>query len=515
MLVSILPVPFGDASRQWQFEAVRAALEADADAPATVLLGNLGAFSPIQADVLVVRPTGLALGLLLPQAGLLTMPALAAGAWLLDGQPLPGWAGGDNPFAQYEQQLPVAIAWLGEHFGRPVNELPPCVGFALFEAPLTFGPAVEAQLHRAAHDFQLIGEAAQLPARLRQQLAGEVFLDENELLDWGEWLAHEPYVAHSNGIAESRSLAEGLFGNPANFLEQKLRQLWRWLGAEDIPADPPYGAPPLADQQEQARLQQLRQELQAELHQQRQEAATREAARTQELTLLRQQLAQAGPSATEREAEQRAKAALEESLRTARAELAARNSELDARIQQLGQLIGRLQAAPASTAVPALAAGSQPASNITTLPPPPPKIRPAAPARSPRRLRQAERWGLVFLVATGVGAGTWGVVRWTHRPTHQRITTAIPNSQDENSADASAPNEPDTAADSLAQMPAANSDTVATPPTQAEPATFEAPEAATQPAALHVDSAAVIVKPTLLLPGAGADSATAPTSPTP
>jgi len=299
MLVSILPVPFGDAGRQRQYEAIRAAFEAEADAPATVLLGNLGAFSPIQADILVVRPSGLALGILTHQAGQLTIPALAAGPWLLDGQPLPSHAERDNPFAQYQQQLPVALAWLSEHFGLPEAELPPCAGIALFDAPLTFGPAVEAQLHHntAAHDFQLIGDAAQLPARLRQQFDSEAsILTEDELAEWAEYLADELATADELPSAP----------NPTNFLEQKLRQLWRWLGAEDIPADPPYGGPPpdqhLRDQQEQARLQQLRQELQAELHQQRQEAAAREAVRTQELAQLRQQVAQASPSATEREA---------------------------------------------------------------------------------------------------------------------------------------------------------------------------------------------------------------------
>lgn len=522
MLVSVLPVPFGDAGRQRQYEAVLAALEAEANAPATVLLGNLGAFSPIQADVLVVRPTGLALGLCFLQAGLLTVPTLTAGPWLLDGQPLPGRASGDNPFTQYRQQLAVALGWLGEHFGLPADELPPGAGFALFEVPLTFGPEVEAQLHRATHDFQLIGGATQLPARLRQQLAAEPFLDTDELLDWGEWLASEPYVAHQGGVAESQSLAEGLFGNPANFLEQKLRQLWRWLGAEDIPADPPYGAPPpadqhLRDQQEQARLQQLRQELQAELHQQRQEAATREAARTQELTLLRQQLAQAGPSPTERAAEQRAKEAVEESLRTARAELAARNSELDARIQQLGQLIGRLQTAPAGPTGLALAAGSQPASAALTPPTAPPKTRPAAPARSFRRLRQAERWGLVALVAAGVGAGTWGVVRWAQQPAPRPAAMAAPHQPDENNSEGYMPAEPDDMADSLARQPAASSDTLARPTTQNEPTAPEADatEAFAQPGALHVDSATVIVKPTPLLPGAAADSAAVPNSATP
>lgn len=81
----------------------------------------------------------------------------------------------------------------------------------------------------------------------------------------------------------------------------------------------------------------LRHELQAELRQQRPEATAHEATRTQELAQLRQQLTQAGLSATERRAEQQATSALEGELRTARAELAARNRELDTRIQQLAR----------------------------------------------------------------------------------------------------------------------------------------------------------------------------------
>lgn len=397
MLVSILPVPFAEAARQQQFEAVRAALAADANAPPTVLLGNLPAFTGLALDALVVRPQSLALLVLTPRAGRLSIPALAYGGWQLDGQPLPGRAGADNPFAQYQHQLPRVRAWLSEELGVPEAELPPAVGFALFEVPLTFGPGVEAQLHHhaATHDFQLVGGAAQLPGRLSQYQATEVAgLPVEDLLEWGEYLAGEPYVSHTDGIPDTL----------LTLLAQKLRQLWQWLGAEDIPADPPYGGGPtpdtaLRDQQERARLQQLRQELQAELHQQRQEAAAREAARTQELAQLRQQLAQAGPAATERRAEQQAKATLEESLGTARAELATRNQELDARIRQLGQLIGRLQA---NAAGPAIAAGA---------------ARPAAaPARAGHQLRRAERWGLVALVAAGVGVGTWGVVRLVHRP---------------------------------------------------------------------------------------------------
>jgi hypothetical protein len=511
MLVSILPVPFADAGRQRQYEAVLAALEAEADAPATVLLGNLAAFSPIQADMLVVRPNGLALGVLTPQAGQLTILALASGPWLLDGQPLPGYVGGDNPFAQYQRQLPSVLAWVGEQLSFWETALLPSAGLALFEAPLTFGPGVEAQLHRhaATHDFQMVGGATQVPDRLRRLFASsEAVLTEDELLDWADYLLGEPSAAEEPAITP----------NPADFLTQKLRQLWRWLGAEDIPADPPYGGLPpdlhLRDQQEQARLQQLRQELQAELHQQRQEAAAREAARTQELAQLRQQLAQAGPSATEREAEQHAKAALEESLRTARAEFATRNNELDARIQQLGHLIGQLQAAPTAPAASELPTGRRPPGPASPLPKVP-KIRPAAPARRFRRLRQAERWGLVALVASGLGAGTWGVLRWAHHPAKQSVATTSKNNSEENTSEEYTPAEPDDTADSLARMQAASIDTVTALPTQAEPATTETSEAVGQPMPLHIDSTGLSVKPTPLLPGVAADSTAAPTSPTP
>jgi len=417
MLVSVLPVPFSDAGRQRQYEAVLAAFEREADAPATVLLGNLGAFSSSQADILVVRPTSLALGVLVPQAGQLTIPALTHGSWQLDGQPLPDFADADNPFVQYQQQLPEALAWLSEHLGLPEEDLPPCTGFALFEAPLTFGPGVEAQLHRhaAATDFQLVGGAGQFLARLRQLPTASAALNEDELLDWGEYLAREPYVAHEQGVPVSP------FGDLPALLTQKLQQLWRWLGAEDIPADPPYGSAPLLpdpalrDEQEQARLHQLRQELLAELQQQRQEAAAREATRTQELVQLRQQLAQAGQPTAERQAELAAKAALEESLRTARAELMARNQELDARLRQLELLSQQLRTAPA--AVPA-----RPASTPVAVP------RQASGRATPpkvvyRRMQQAERWGLIALALGIVGAGGWSMVRWLHPPQQRPLTT--------------------------------------------------------------------------------------------
>ncbi len=402
MVHSFLPVPFADAARQQLFAAVRAALLAEPGAPATVLLGNLGAFTSIEADALLVRPGGAVLVVLTPQGGRLTMPALAYGAWQLDGLPLPDRPAADNPFEQYRQQRPATLAWLHSQTGHEFADLQ---GIALFAGPLTFGPEVESHLHQhpASADFQLVGGAAHLPMRLRTQEATPAGLPEPALLAWADQLAADLSTARAPDVYL-----------PNNYLEQKLRQLWRWLGAEDIPNDPPYGSERAnpADQQERARLQQLRDELQAELSQQRQEAAARETTRTQELAQLRQQLAQVGLSATERRAEQQATSALEEELRTARAELAARNQELNTRIQQLGRLIVQLQAANKPVPMPAPA---QPARSAATEPRPTPGapvFRAAKPTTpSFRRLRQAERWGVALLVLLGVGVGTWGATR--------------------------------------------------------------------------------------------------------
>jgi hypothetical protein len=504
MVYSILPVPFASAARQRQYEALHAALAADPDAPPTVLLGNLAAFSTIEADALVVRPSGLALVVLTPRGGHLTMPALAYGTWQLDGQPLPGREGADNPFAQYQQQLPTALGWLSEQL--PAEGPLAQVGLALFESPLTFGPEVEAHLHHhpAAQDFHLLAGTAQVPTRLRQLLDSQpVALAEEELLDWADYLAA--------GLPTAGEPTNG--PSPAHYLGQKLRQLWSWLGAEDIPEDPPYGGTPLLpdpalrDQQEQARLHQLRQELLAELAQQRQEAAAREATRTQELAQLRQQLAQAGQSAAERQAEQEAKAALEDSLRTARTELARRNQELDARIGQLGQLIEQLhKPTPAASAEQLISIPrSAPARMATRSTPPKPAYR---------RLQQVERWGLVALATGILGAGGFGLTRWLHQPKGQSLTTAP-----RRAARAYQPAD----AENQASAPVIIYDTLAVPtqpegdlgatrsPLPADDETIATPTLTTSDTPLHVDSTTLISEPAHV--AAPADSTTA--SPTP
>ncbi len=432
MLVSIQPVPFADAGRQQQFEAVAETLRADATGPATVLLGNLGALAPVAVDALLVRPAGVVALFLTPRAGELALPASPARPWLLDGQPLADSLVAGNPLAHYQQQIPLALAWLSEQLGIPVAELPPCAGLALFDAPLTFAADVETNLHRQAeaHDFHLLGGVNSLPSRLPLRSETAV-LNEEELLDWADYLANEPYVAHQHGEPESA----------ADYLAQKLRQLWRWLGAADIPADPPYGGFPVPDlaqrdRQEQARLHQLRQELQAELAQQRRDAAAREAARTQELAQLRQQLAQTGQPAAARQAEQRAQVALEAEMRAARTELAARHRELDARIQELGRLMQQLQAqanakattptfagaSPANTgAAPRQATLAQPRATGTAAK----SARPFLKLSSYRPLRRAERWGVLVMGLTLLGGGTWGVVQLVKQSVgHARLATA-------------------------------------------------------------------------------------------
>jgi hypothetical protein len=515
MFVSLLPVPFADAARQRQFDALEDALRAEADAPATVLLGNLGAWAEFEADALLVRPNCLALFVLTPRAGRLTVPALAYGSWQLDGQPLPGRDGSDNPFLLWQQQLPSAVAWLRAELGPLGEALPPCAGLALFEAPLTFGPEVEAHFtHGTAPDFQLVGGASQVPRRLRELAVLPAAAGAGpDILAWADQLTAE--------LAAPWETADETL--PTNYLTQKLQQLWRWLGAEDIPADPPYGDAPtpathLRDQQEQARLQQLRHELQAELTHQRQEAAAREAARTQELAQLRQQLAQAGLSTTERRTEQQATAVLEEELRTARAELAARHQELDTRIQQLGLLIKQLQAQPQVPSQPAIL--SQPALGAAPTRPPVPSAPPAQRATAPkkssfRRLRQAERWGVVALALAGVGVGTWGMVRLVQPPkarpaapiTHRRSTVsqveegAAPHLVYVVDSTLATPTKPDTTDANLYSVDAEPTAATAAPtPTQAPPK--QAADSTAKPAASA---------PT---PPAAPDSAAGP-SPTP
>ncbi|MBW3129318.1 hypothetical protein [Hymenobacter profundi] len=416
MVHCFLFAPFADAARQRQYEAVCEVLEAEVAAPTTLLLGNLDV-AGIALDAVVVRPRSITALVLEPGSGHLSVPTLEYGAWKLNGQPLPSRAAADNPFDQYQQQQAALAAWLSKELHRPAAELPPLTGMVLFEAPLSFGPEVERQLRHypGAGDFQLLSNAQLLPRRLWQLAHPELLLAEHELLAWADRLTalYQDEDPANEATPATNAEADG-------YWTRKLRQLWGWLGAEDVPADPPYGAPSptsLAEQQqEQVRLEQLRRELQQQLAQQQQTAAARESVQAKELEQLRQQVAQAGQSDAARRAEQQEQA-LEEALRTVRAEAAARNQELDARIQQLGQLLEQLRHStltPAPTPmveVPLTVSAQPQRPSASRTPPPPGRV-----AKSQKLVRLERVALLVLVLLLGLVAGIWGVKHFT-RPT--------------------------------------------------------------------------------------------------
>lgn len=394
MLHSFLLAPFSDSARQEQLEAVEQALHADATLTTTLLFGNLAAGGGPPVDALLVQPGRLVLLMLVPQRGHLRIPALEYGAWRLDDQPLPSFGGADNPFAFYSQQKDALTNWLGAQLGLAPTDLPPLVGMVVFLAPISYGPEVESQLDRqtAIHNFQLVGDARQIPRRMKQLLPSDGVLTALVIEDWATQLEAE-HEAAEPALADE----EPSYG----FWEYQARRLWLWLGAADVPTDPPYGS--TSDPQQ---LEALRRELQTELKQQQQAAQAREAVREQELIQLRQQLAQ---TPAQQHLAQQERAELEEALRTARAESATRNQELDARIQQLGQLIEQLRTQTTQAPAPAVA------KPISIAPPPPRSPQPKSarrptPATPPVHLRLT-RVAMLVGVLLCVGLGGWGLVR--------------------------------------------------------------------------------------------------------
>ena len=430
MTYSFTPTPFAETSRQAQFEAVRAALLAEADAPATLLLGNLGVDeSGVALDAVVLRPHSLTILQFVPQSGRLSIPNLSYGAWVLNSQPLRGAADFDNPFEQFTRQKAALQAWLRPRLSEEQANLRFITGVVVFGGPLSFGPEVEAQLNGAASasGFQLLAEAALLPRRLRQLAGPEIDLSETDLQELLRELAAEAKASHfgaapgfligdendaSDHTEEDVPPAGQYFGlpdtletadepgttswdgeaEPSNFLSQKARQLWGWLGAADIPdEDPPYGHDPAAaarGAEEKARLEELRQQMQTELSTQLQAMRAREAEREDSIAQLRTELSQAPAIAPEAAAlqarltaENQEKAALEAAIAASRAEAAARNQALDAKIDQLTRLIGQLSA-PASAVPEPASAVQQSAGNLANGAPAPPPSTTKPPADS-------------------------------------------------------------------------------------------------------------------------------------
>ena len=373
MVHCFLASPFIDVVRAGQFAALQATLQAGAG-PETLLLGNLVlADGTAPLDAVVVRPHSITVLVLVPRGGRLSMPALGYGRWQLDGVALSGPDDFDNPFEQFREQKAALAGWLQPRFTPGQADLNGVSGLVLFEAPVEFGPDVAATLSEAPAGFRIATSPADLPSYLRDLATPEINLTAADITEWAaEWAAFVamPAAAESADMAsksvsvanQTQALAQ-MATTGSTFLGQKARALWGWLGANDVPDDDlPYGytATLSARNEEKQQLEQLRQQMQADLSTQLQALETREAERERSIAQLRTELAQAPPVAAEATAlvsrlgaETREKAALEAEMQASRDELAARNQELDAKIQQLSQLIGQLNASPiASTAAP-------------------------------------------------------------------------------------------------------------------------------------------------------------------
>lgn len=452
MLHSILFAPFPDAALQVRYEAALATLTAAGTEG--VLLGNLPAAGIVLPAVLV-QPGGAAVLLLAAGGGLLSIPTLETGSWLLNEQPLPGFAPDDTPLHLFREQRTALADWLSQQpeLPQPIRAAD-VAGLLVFDQPVRFAAEVEDQLAQlpATNQFQLVPQLAQLPRRLAQ-LPTRLRFSAEVLAEWAEALVQYGPEPPQTEAAES-NVEEA----PGTFWGQKARQLWGWLGAEDVPADPPYGSVPAAavaaSQEEKYRLEQLRQQVLQELQQQRREMEAREAEREQSIAQLRAQLTQA-PSATAEvaalqarlAAETQEKQQLQAAIQASRTEAEARNQALDARIQQLGQQLAQLQARPMMATMGAV--GGIPPASAPRLP----GTRPTpASAPVPWRL-QWQRGAVVVASIAALGSGLWAVTQlpaWlgTQRPAAAQTDTSAEPADD--NTEAAAPTlfdiQPDTVA---------------------------------------------------------------------
>jgi|GEM_PF-2247707 len=383
MVSYYLTTPFPDLARQRLFEAVAAALQAEPAGPATLLLGHVAVtdeVGQVPFDAVVVQPHGITLLLLVPGGGRLSVPALGYGAWQLGGRPLAARGGFDNPFEQFGQQKADLADWLAPHLRAGQANLRFISGLVVFSEPIVFAPDVEPALGSApATGFQLLANVADLPQRLRQLATPEINFSPDALTALAGSLLPEGEQATPVPSPVAGAAGAPAANEAASFLSQKARKLWGWLGAADVPdEDPPYGYDPgvaaAARREEKQQLEQLRQQMQADMAAQLRLLEARENERARSIAQLRAELAQApavAPEAAHLEArlaaENRDKATQEAARQASQAEAATRNQELDAKIQQLGQLIERLNAQAAAPAIavpaapPVAAAPSEPA----------------------------------------------------------------------------------------------------------------------------------------------------------
>ncbi|NVO31573.1 WG repeat-containing protein [Hymenobacter lapidiphilus] len=376
--------PFFSSIRQQQFEAIAAALAAEAGAPPSLLLGQVplpAGEAPI--DALLLRPRSLTIVQLLPAGGELELPDLRTGPWYLDGTllelPAPETDEADNPFARFERQRSALAALLGPHLPAEAANLHFITGLVLFSAPVQFGPTVEARMGAvpAASTFHLLPDPSRFTRRLTQLASPEIDLTPTDfeqiaaLLTGVEGLAGGAVPAEGTeqtGPPVAYGVSETEPAGPSEQLGKWAGQLWRWLGAEDVAeldrTSTGYEIDIDAHYQEKQELEALRQQMQQDVQQQLSALEARETAREQRMTELQQQQ-QAAPVAPDApqlaarlSAERQEKQALEASIDRHRSDLEARNQELGQKIGQLEQLISQLAPAPAgaTAASPALGA---------------------------------------------------------------------------------------------------------------------------------------------------------------
>ncbi|GAA3998309.1 hypothetical protein GCM10022408_06370 [Hymenobacter fastidiosus] len=450
MLHVFLRAPFSDPARQTQFAAVRTALEAESQAPATLLIGNLMLSDDHPLDAVVVRPHSITLLLLEPRGGRLAIRDFAHAAWQLDSAPLTGAAGADNPFQQFSQQKDALNQFLRPYLAAEQANLNFITGLLLFGEPVVFGREIEERMAAvpAASSFHLLADPTRFTRRLAQLATPEIDLPESDIAQLARELESADRVtATASTIASSRTTEYAADTDPdpelpataegPGFLKHKATQLWHWLGAHDIDDldTAPYGYEEVAArQQEKQGLEQLRATMQAEVGAQLRALEAREAEREHSIAQLRERLAEAPAVAPEAAAlqariaaESREKEILEAAMAASRAESEARNRELDAKIQQLGLLMQQMQAAtappapatappPATVGIPGADGGASPAASGT---PAAPVVAPAAftlPGTTPgqaygRLLRQwrrrLPRLGVVVGAVAGLVALIW------------------------------------------------------------------------------------------------------------
>ncbi|QNH62600.1 WG repeat-containing protein [Hymenobacter sediminicola] len=367
MLHTYQPVPFPDSTRQQQFDALQAALQAEATAPATLLLGNLSlaGVGGETLDAVLIRPHSIVLLLLVAGGGPLHIPEFGYGAWRLGNQPLTGSGGADNLFQQFSRQKEALAAWLRPQLPPEAANLNFIAGLVLFEEPVMLGPEVEERMSSvpASSSFHLLPDPARCTRRLRQLSTPEIDLTPTDIAQLAEELlaAHTstddgPLTAQAAAYASSQpaSAAMAAPSEEASQIRRAAGWFWRWLGAEDIAHDEPDQLPAdtyaTAPQQQKEELERIRASMQAELGEQLRALEAREKEREQSIAQLREQLAAAPPVTPEAQnlqarlaTENQEKERLEAAMQASRTDLEDRNQALDSRIRQLEALMLQLQ----------------------------------------------------------------------------------------------------------------------------------------------------------------------------